>query len=65
MSKNNIDANITLKEYFNTKLESIEKAIVVAKDLMNIRLDSMNHLRDIIKSQVELSVTRAEFNTVR
>jgi hypothetical protein len=51
---------ITLKEYFNTKLDNVEKATFLASRALEARLESMNEFRNQIKDQAATFITRNE-----
>ena len=52
-----------LKEYFDTKITALEKAIEQARISMEKRLDGMNEFRDTLKDQAARMPTRVEMNT--
>ena len=51
---------VSLREYVDIRLLSIENAIVLAKQNMDSRLDSMNEIREQLRDQASRFVTRAE-----
>jgi hypothetical protein len=62
---------LTLKEYFESRYKALEdlicarlqaqdKAVELAKNSMEKRLDSMNEFRDTLKDQASRFVTRSE-----
>jgi hypothetical protein len=51
-----------LKELFEARLLAIEKAIDVAKELMEIRLDTMNHFRERLDNQTHEFVKLTDYN---
>jgi hypothetical protein len=50
-----------LKEYFEQKITSLEKAVGVASQAMDRRLEGMNEFRDSLKDQSEKFVTKDEY----
>ena len=52
---------VTLKEYVEARLESIEKAAEVAYRAMEKRLEGMNEFRGQIKDQASTFITKVEF----
>jgi hypothetical protein len=57
---NMTDNSIPLKEYFDTRLNSIDKALGLASAQMEKRLEGMNEFRDALKDQAGRFITRAE-----
>ena len=51
---------VSLKEYFESRIESLEKAVYVASSAMDRRLEGMNEFRDAMKDQAARIVTREE-----
>src|SRR3990167_6884014 len=52
--------SISLKEYFEAKLDNIEKSTSLARQSMDDRLARMNEFRDTLKDQASRFVTRDE-----
>lgn len=70
---NPTENNITLKEYFeskiselesqfNIKISALEKATIVAATAMEKRLEGMNEFRDQLRDQTGTFVTRPEYD---
>lgn len=55
---------VSLKEFFLVKLEAHEKALILAREIMEKRLDGMNHLREEIRDLKTTYATKIEFNIV-
>lgn len=53
---------VSLKCYFDTKLEAIKTATDLARDSMEKRLESMNEFRAQLNSQAGTFITRTEYN---
>jgi len=51
---------ISIKEYFDTKLDALEKSICLSRDTLNARLESMNEFRESLKDQTTSFFTRKE-----
>lgn len=49
---------VSLREYFESRLAASEQALVLARDLMNSRLEGMNELRKQIDRQEATYATR-------
>ncbi len=54
---------VTLKEYFESRLCAIEKAIIVAKEAIDARLESMNEFREQLSKQANTFLTRELYDT--
>jgi hypothetical protein len=54
----------SLKDYFDTKFTSIERATSVAYEAMDKRLDGMNEFRNALKDQTSKSITRIEHDAL-
>lgn len=54
---------VTLKEYFDTRLEAIDKATATAYRTMERRLAGMNEFRETLKDQAGRFITRNEMNS--
>ena len=52
---------VTLKEYFDSRLQSIEDAIGVARLAMETRLAGMNEFRESLRDQTNRSMSREEY----
>jgi len=50
--------NISLREYVEVRLDEMGKAITIARDQMEKRLDSMNEFRQSLRDQNTLFVTK-------
>lgn len=55
-----LSSYVHLKEYFESKLNALEKATRLAADNIEIRLEGMNEWRGTIKDQNLLNVSRTE-----
>ena len=55
---------VTLKEFFLSKLESQDKALTLAKEGMDRRLDGMNHIQEQIREMKSTYVSRIEHDTL-
>ena len=55
--------NISLKEYFDTVINSVKESIKTAYDGMEKRLEGMNEFRDSLKDQAARFITRDELDT--
>ena len=53
-----------LKEYFEQKIASLEKAVTVASTAMERRLEGMNEFRDSLKDQAGRFVTKDEIKSL-
>jgi len=51
---------VTLKEYIESRISAIEKAIQIANEGMQVRLAGMNEFRDTLKDQASRFITRDE-----
>jgi len=56
--------DISLKEYMEARMEAIGTAVVVAREEMTRRLESMNDLRAQLDNQARQFVTKAEHELV-
>ena len=64
-SKNNSNWNIeTLKQYVESRLTTMDKAVDVALNTLNNRLMGMNEFRDTIEDQASKFVTRQELQAL-
>jgi hypothetical protein len=52
---------ISLKEYFNYKIQNIEKATSLASASIDKRLESMNEFRSALKDQASKFLTKDEY----
>jgi predicted sugar kinase len=57
--------SISLKEFMETKIRSIEQNIEMATRVLDKRLDTMNEFRAQLKDQAGQFVTRSELNLLR
>ena len=55
------DTSVSLREFVESKLESLEKATAVAYEAMEERLKGMNEFRDALRDQTSNFLTRTEF----
>lgn len=55
---------VSLKEYVELKIDSIDKATTLAKESMELRLNSMNEFRATLKDQAGQFITRNELNII-
>jgi hypothetical protein len=55
---------VTLKEYFESRLAAIEKAVGIAHQSMEARLLSMNEFRASLRDQSMMFVTKAEHDAL-
>lgn len=62
MTKGDIEFNttVTLREYFESKLEALSKAVEVAKISMDARMQTTNEWRGALDDYVKTLFTRAE-----
>ena len=71
-TERNIDDEITLREYFDMRIDSVishneskysqlDKALGIALDSLNKRLEGMNEFRESLKDQSAKFVTRIEY----
>jgi subtilase family serine protease len=49
-----------IKEIFNLRINSIEKATTLAKESMEVRLAGMNEFREALKDQTSKFITKTE-----
>ena len=56
--------DITLKEYFESRLDALEKATHMAADNLERRLEGMNERDSMLKTQTGVSVTKVEFDAI-
>ena len=59
-NKFNYQDGVTLKEYFDTRFNAMDKALEIATKALNARLESMNEFREALRDQSSRMVTRAE-----
>jgi hypothetical protein len=70
---NENELSISLKEYFDTKFDELEKqlalrdeltakALIKADETLNLRLEGMNEFRAELTKQAQTFVNQAEFN---
>lgn len=52
--------SVSLKEYFESRLKSVEKATILAANTLEKRLEGMNEFRDALKNQATLFITKTE-----
>jgi hypothetical protein len=50
----------SLRELIDVKIDSVEKAIKVAKEVLDVRLSSMNEFREQLNDQAKTFFTRSE-----
>lgn len=55
-------SEVSLKEYFESRISALEKATHVAAQQMDKRLEGMNEFRDALKDQATKFITKDEFN---
>ena len=53
-----------LREYVDVRLASIEQATMLARNSMNLRLDSMNEFRAALKDTIARQVSREELAVI-
>jgi hypothetical protein len=51
---------VSLREYFESKFDALEKASRLAEDKLNARLEIMNEFRSAMKDQAGQFITRTE-----
>jgi hypothetical protein len=56
---------VTLKEYVDSRLAALDKAVIVAAALMDKRLDGMNEFRDALRDSQSQNFTRKEHDIYR
>jgi len=54
---------VSLREYLESRIAAVEKAIEVANQAMQARLAAMNEFRDTLKDQAGRFVTRDELDS--
>ena len=54
---------ITLRDYIDTRVSSIDKAVELAYEQMDTRLQGMNEFRQSLRDQGNTFLTKAEFYT--
>ena len=57
-----MSAIFILTNNFDSRINSVEKGIVLAHNAMEKRLDSMNEFREALKDQNSRFITRTEFD---
>jgi hypothetical protein len=50
----------TLKQYFEQRFDSMDRARKLARKLMNRRLDNMNEIREQLDRQIETFVSKSD-----
>ncbi len=55
---------ISLRDYFDTKIESIKTATDLAREGMEKRLEGMNEFRNSLKDQSNSFIPRSEINII-
>ena len=55
---------VTLREYLESKLEAQEKALNLARDLLNVRLEGMNEFRADLQRLEGSFLTRMQFDAM-
>ena len=55
----------TLRELFEQRFDSMDRALMVAMEAMNRRLDGMNEFREALKDQASQMMTRVECAATR
>lgn len=55
-----VSESVSLKEYFDSRIESINESTTLARNAMEKRLEGMNEFRDALKDQTNKFVTRQE-----
>jgi len=58
-----MEENISLKEYFESRLVELEKRIESSRQSMEKRLDGMNEIKGAMKDQLATHPTREELGT--
>jgi prefoldin subunit 5 len=51
---------VTLRDYFDSRLESVEKATELAAKTLEKRLEGMNEFREALNNQATMFATRSE-----
>ena len=64
MDKLKSENDISLREYFDTKIRALEKATEIAASGMDKRLEGMNEFRNQLKDQTFTFITRNEILTI-
>jgi len=55
---------VTLRDYFDAKLEASDRALSLAKNGMDHRLDGMNGIREDLRHQAAMFVTKNEISAL-
>ena len=56
---------ISLREYIDTRLSSMDRALELATRALDKRLDGMNEVRDTLRDQAVTFVTKSECNPIK
>jgi hypothetical protein len=51
---------VSLRDYVDSRLSAMDRAVVLAREQMERRLDGMNEFRDTLRDQASKFITRAE-----
>lgn len=55
---------VTLRDYFEARIEALEKAVNLAAENLKVRLESMNEIRGQLRDQATTFITRAEHDAL-
>ena len=61
----NLELSVSLRTYFDSKFEALDRANIVAYASMEKRLEGMNEFRDTLRDQAARFITRTELDTVK
>jgi len=66
ITKTNTDWSniVSLRDYFDSRLSSVEKETMLAKESMEKRLEGMNEFRDSLRDQSNKFITREEMRSL-
>ena len=64
ISVNCFSQTVSYKEYVNEKFSALEKAVDLAKNSMEKRLEGMNEFRETLKDQTATFMTRKEMEII-
>jgi hypothetical protein len=55
---------VTLKEYIDTRLDAMEQATILSRQVMDARLTSLNEIRDALRDRDTTFISKVEFNAI-
>ena len=62
--ENHSSEYISLRDYIDTRITAMEKAVDVATTNLELRLSSLNEIRDALRDRDTTFTTKVEFNAV-